>query len=316
MNKLISIVIPVYNEEENIHNAYTVVTSIMNELNGKYDYEIIFTDNHSNDRSFEILSTIAKQDSKVRIIRFSNNFGYQRSILTGYNFSKGNAAIQLDCDLQDPPELIPEFIKHWERGYNVVYGVRKSRQEKTLLNIFRKLFYRVINLVSEDFLPEDAGDFRLIDRNVLNVLKKFKSSRPYLRGAIASIGFNQIGIEYDRRKRRKGVSKFSISNLIGLGLDGISSHSVLPLRIATYFGLMVSCFTFILTCIYLVGKLFLYKTWPAGFTTIILLILSVLGIIPLMLGIIGEYIGRIVSEVTDRPSVIIEKTINSSERMN
>ena len=150
----------------------------------------------SIDRSFQILSTIAKKDTKVRIIRFSNNFGYQRSILTGYNFSKGNAAIQLDCDLQDPPELIPEFIKHWERGYNVVYGVRKSRQEKTLLNIVRKLFYRLINFVSDDFLPKDAGDFRLIDRNVLDVLKKFKSSRLYLRGAIASIGFNQIGIEY------------------------------------------------------------------------------------------------------------------------
>ena len=308
--KLISVIIPVYNEEENIKITYEVVTSVMEDINFRYDYELLFTDNHSTDNTFEILRHLSQSDNHIRVLRFSKNFGYQRSILTGYMYTRGDIAIQLDCDMQDPPELIPTFIKHWELGYEVVYGVRKSRKEGWWITIVRKSFYRIINFLSEDYLPKDVGDFRLIDRKIIDELKGIKDSQPYIRGTIASIGFKQIGIPYDRNIRTKGKSKFSMGSLISLALDGILNHSIIPLRIATFIGLFVSIITFILSIIYFLGKLIFGPSWSAGFATTTILILLSISLNTLFLGIIGEYLGRIYRQAKKLPLTIIEKKIN------
>ena len=308
--KMLSIIIPVYNEEENIKIAYDLITAVMLDIHEKYDYELLFTDNHSTDNTFEILQKLAQTDVHVRLLRFSKNFGYQKSILTGYLYATGDMAIQLDCDMQDPPELIPEFLRYWEMGYKVVYGIRKSRKENWCINSLRKIFYKLINILSEDYLPKDAGDFRLIDRKVINVLKQIQDSQPYIRGTIASVGFNQVGIPYDRNARISGKSKFKSGDMISLAMDGILNHSITPLRIATFIGFSVSILAVILSLIYFIGKLIYGPLWDAGFATTTVLILISIGLNGFFLGIIGEYIGRIYKQVKKQPITIIEKKIN------
>jgi dolichol-phosphate mannosyltransferase len=309
--RLISICVPVFNEESNIEPLYAALMPIMEQLSERYDFELVFTDNHSTDHTFQVLEHLAQRDVRVRAIRFSRNFGFQRSIATGYASARGDAAIQIDCDLQDPPSLIPEFIAKWEQGYKVVYGIRSSRRESWWMNIIRRMFYRIIDSLSEDELPLDAGDFRLIDRCVLDELQKYEDNQPYLRGTIAALGFDQIGIPYDRAERQRGDSKFSFGELIGLALDGILNHSVVPLRIATYLGLIISLLTFLGIIGYGVGRIFLGKSWPPGFATIIVLILGSLSLNALFLGIIGEYLGRIYRQVKRRPLTIIERELNA-----
>jgi len=311
VKKLISIIVPVFNEEPNVNRFYTAIKPVLQQLEWQYGTELIFTDNHSTDDTFKILGRLAAQDDRIRVFRFSKNFGYQRSIYTGYLHARGDAAVQIDCDLQDPPELILDFVKKWEQGYQVVYGERSSRQEAWYMNATRKIFYRLIDFLSEDELPYDAGDFRLVDRRVLDVLKQIDDSQPYLRGTIATMGFNQVGIPYERNERLYGKTKFSVAQLFGLALDGILNHSVVPLRIATLTGCVVSFVTLMATLGYLIAKLVTGKAWPPGFTTLVILILGSLSLNALFLGVIGEYLGRIYRQVKKRPLTIIESEINS-----
>ncbi|MCD1259518.1 glycosyltransferase family 2 protein [Paenibacillus athensensis] len=307
--RLISFVVPVFNEEENIETLYVELKKLTDSLQPEYDYEVIFTDNHSVDRTPELLERLAQSDKKVKVIRFSKNFGYQKSILTGYLHARGDVAIQIDCDLQDPLDMIPAFLEKWKQGYQVVYGIRKSRKENWLINQIRKLFYYIIDKLSEETIPRDAGDFRLVDRQILDQLWQLHDEQPYLRGAIASMGFNQIGLPYDRNERLKGSSKFSFSQLMKLAFDGILNHSLVPLRFATYVGLSVSVITFLGLVCYLIGKI-LGADWPAGFATLTILILLSLSLNALFLGIIGEYLGRIYQQVKRKPLTIIEKQFN------
>ena len=311
--RLISIVIPVYNGEGNIKPLYDTLLPILNEYQNKYDFELIFTDNHSEDQSISELEYLVGIDKRIKVFRFSRNFGYQKSILTGYLKAQGDAVVQLDCDLQDPPELIIKFFEYWEAGYDVVYGVRRTRQEGILITSARKIFYRLANWLSEDDLPVDAGDFRLIDRKVINVLHLVDDAQPYLRGMISSMGFKQYGIPYDRQERKHGKSHFNFSQLVSLALDGILNHSVLPLRISSYFGIFVSLLTLLAIFGYIVSKIFFGVNWPKGFTTITVLILFGISINAVFLGIIGEYLGRIYQQVKKKPLVIVEKTITRDQ---
>ena len=311
--KLISIVIPVLNEEPNILLCYRAIAETMSGVADNYDYEMIFTDNHSTDNTFKLLQDLCKQDKKVKLIRFSRNFGYQKSILTGFLYAKGDAAIQLDCDLQDPPKLIPDFLGYWETGYKVVYGIRRQRRENYLLTSVRRLFYVVVNKLSEDSLPLDAGDFRLIDRSVINALRFTRDSDPYLRGAISSIGFQQIGIPYDRSERKHGNSKFGSAAMFRLAVAGILNHSVIPLQLATYMGLFISIIMFILATVYFVGRITFGSDWLPGFATTTILILLSFSLNAIFLGIIGTYVGRIFSEVRRRPLTIVEEVVNIEE---
>lgn len=308
--KLVSIVIPVFNEEANIFPLYEALFPIINGCKDLYNFELIFTDNHSTDNTFIQLRELREIDRRVKVFRFSRNFGYQRSILSGCLQSSGDAIIQLDCDLQDPPELILEFLKHWEEGCKVVYGIRRNRQENAILHLCRKIFYRLINYLSEDKLPVDVGDFRLIDRKLIDVLQQVDDARPYLRGMIASMGFKQRGILYDRRARERGKSNFGFKDLVGLALDGVLNHSVIPLRLATFFGVGISILTVLAIILYSVSKLIFGLNWPDGFTTLTVLVLGGICVNALFLGIIGEYIGRIFQQVKKRPLVIFEAKLD------
>lgn len=309
---LISIVIPVYNEEENVELCYHQINKILMSISKKYEFEFIFTDNHSTDNTFNKLKDLTEVDKRIRVIRFSRNFGFQRSILTGYLAAKGDAAIQLDCDLQDPPELINDFIAKWEEGYKVVYGIRISRKEGKFITALRKIFYRLIDILSDTNIPHDAGDFRIIDRCIIDVLAKTQDMRPYIRGMISSIGFKQIGIPYERAARKHGQSKFSFKHLFQLAIDGITNHSIVPLRFATYTGLLISLITFLGVVSYVIGQFFFGKHWPAGFATTTALILTSLSLNALFLGIIGEYLGRIYLQTKPSPLTIIEQEIKKS----
>jgi glycosyltransferase involved in cell wall biosynthesis len=310
--KLISIIVPVFNEEENVAHLYNAVAPVIKKLEERYDFELIFTDNHSTDSTFNKLRELGERDNRVRVFRFSRNFGYQKSIFTGYLKARGDALIQLDCDLQDPPSLIPEFLKHWEDGCSVVYGVRQSRRENMVLHFARKLFYRLANFLSDDYLPVDVGDFRLIDKKIVDVLRQVDDAQPYLRGMIAAMGFRQHGIPYDRNDRERGTTNFRLKDLVNLAMDGILNHSIVPLRMATFFGIGVSIVTVFGIITYSVGKLLFGLDWPAGFTTLAVLALAGISVNALFLGIIGEYLGRIYQQVKKRPLVIVESEFDGN----
>jgi glycosyltransferase involved in cell wall biosynthesis len=309
---LISLIVPVFNEEENIFPFHEAMTAVLSSLEDRFRFEFIFTDNHSTDRTFALLTELSKKDPRVRVFRFSRNFGYQRSILTGYTRARGDAAIQLDVDLQDPPTLIPVFLEHWEEGADVVYGVRVQRAEGAGINFMRVIFYRLVDMLSEEKIPVDAGDFRLISRRVIDILVSYRDANPYLRGTIATLGFRQDGIRYQRQARTRGESKFPFSKLMSLALDGILNHSIVPLRFATFFGLAISLITLLMMIGYSVSRLILGSTWPAGFTTLAALILISISINAMLLGVIGEYLGRMYRQVREAPLTIIETSIETS----
>lgn len=308
---LISIITPVLNEEENILNFYSRMSKVTAELEEQYDFEFVFTDNHSDDKTFEILTDLASQDKRIRAFRFSKNFGYQNSIFTGYTQARGNAAIEYDCDLQDPPELLTDFLQKWKEGYKIVYGVRATRKEGVILTTLRKIFYRLINVVSDVDLPHDAGDFMLLDRLIIDQLIQIEDRDLYIRGLAFSFGYDKTGIIYHRESRAFGETKFSPSKLLQLALNGIVNMSVLPLRVASYFGIFVAFFTLILSIIYGFLRFFNMYEWPAGFTTNVVLILFSISLNALFLGIIGEYLGKLVRQNKKRPISIIESRIDN-----
>jgi glycosyltransferase involved in cell wall biosynthesis len=311
--QLISVVVPVLNEEKNIERCYAALLPIFKALSSRYDCELIFTDNHSGDRTFELAADLAAQDRRVRVFRFSRNFGFQQSILTGYQKARGDAVVQIDCDLQDPPALILEFVKKWEEGYQVVYGIRRRRKEGFLITACRSLFYAVVDALSEYPLPKQAGDFRLIGRPIVDQLVLLEEPDLYIRGVIAGLGFNQTGIPYDREKRKQGESKFNFRKLAALGVDGILSTSIIPLRVATFIGLAVSAAAMLGAAYFFASALiFGRRSWPSGWATVTIGLLFSLGLNSLFMGILGEYLGRTYKQTKKRPITIIEQAIDSA----
>ena len=310
MKKKLSIITPVYNEEENILPYYARMLFVLEGLKDKYDFEFIFTDNCSEDNTFNCLHELSKKDSRIKVYSFSRNFGYQKSILTGYQKCTGNAAIEFDCDLQDPPEMIAQFLKEWEAGSDIVYGIRTHRQEGRFIGLLRKVFYRLIAKISENDLPYDAGDFMLIDEKILIQLRTVNDTNLYLRGLIFGYGFKRTGICYSRDARVRGVSKFPYRRMFELAVDGIISQSILPLRLASYLGLAIALVTCFMSLFYIGLKFFSEVTVAAGFTTTVLLILFSISINAIFLGIIGEYLARIYTQTKNRPLTIIRKSID------
>lgn len=311
--QVISVIIPVFNEELNIDAAYEAVSNVFERVSDRYQLELIFSDNHSCDGTFEKLKVLAAKDRNVKVLRFNRNYGFQRSLMTAYRHTTGAAAIQLDCDLQDPPELILRFLALWEQGHDVVLGLRKHRKELKLLSWGRSAFYKFLNAISEDRLTPDAGDFRLVDRKIIDQLHNINHASPYVRGLISSLAVNETGINYDRRIRQHEQSKFPLRKLVGFALNGIFAHSVLPLRIATYIGIMISLVTCLLSGFYVFSAMFLGSNWPRGFATTTILILFGIGLNGIFMGILGEYVARIYFQVHQRPLTVIEQAINFSD---
>lgn len=306
---LISISVPVLNEADNLDALYARLRQLGATMADRCRLEFLFTDNHSSDATWEKLATLARNDSRVRAIRFSKNVGFQRSILANYMHARGDAVMQIDADLQDPPELLERFFQLWREGYHVVYGVREKRPEGWLINTFRKFGYWVVDKLSEHPIPRDAGDFRLVDRKVIDALQRYRSSNPYLRGLIAGMGFKQVGVPYERAARVAGVSKFGVTQLVKLGLAGVFNHSVLPLRLATYAGLFLLGLSALGAVYYVILRAF-RPDLPQGFASIQVLLLFGIGFQSLLLGILGEYLLRIYVILRAEPVAIAEETLN------
>lgn len=305
---LISVLLPVYNEEGNVERAHAEISEVFAAL-PDIEIEFIFADNHSTDSTFQKLEQIAARDPRVRVLRYARNFGFNRSVLTGYRHARGDAAIQIDCDLEDPPRIMLDFVRLWREGHDVVVGVRAQRQEGWLLSRARRLYYRLVDAISEEKHETDAGDFRLIDRRILDQLRLIRDAQPYVRGLVSSLAGNQAAVRYARNKRLAGESKFRLKGLIRLALEGIFAQSTAPLKLATVAGFAIALLTAIMSGVYLVLRL-LSNDWPQGFATTQILILFGISLNAIFLGIIGEYVGRIYTQIRDRPLVVVERAIN------
>ncbi|MFS8055586.1 glycosyltransferase family 2 protein [Rhizobium sp. BR 317] len=306
---LISISIPVLNEEGNLEALYSRLAALAVEMEDRCNLEFVFSDNHSSDRTWSMLTELAERDTRVKAIRFSKNFGFQRSILANYLHTRGEAVMQVDADLQDPPEMLEQFFELWQKGYHVVYGVRRGRPESLFISKFRRAGYWFIDKLSEHPIPRNVGDFRLVDRKVVNVLARVKSPSPYLRGAIAGFGFKQIGLPYDRDARVAGQSKFNVSRLIRLGLTAVLNHSTVPLRAASFLGGVILALSLIGASYYVIYRL-MHPDFPVGIASLHILMLFGIGLNAFLLGVIGEYLLRIYLILRAEPIAIVEHSLN------
>lgn len=305
---ILSIIVPVFNEEAVILETYKRMKNVMDSL--KNPYEIIFINDGSRDRTAFIINEICETDKSVKLIDFSRNFGHQLAITAGMDYSTGEAVIVIDADLQDPPEIIPKMVEKWREGYNVVYGQRLERKGESIFKkLTARLFYRFLRQMTDIDIPVDTGDFRLIDREVCNALKLINERNRYIRGIISWLGFKQTGIEFNREKRFAGESKYPIKKMLRFAFDAISSFSYKPLKLASYTGFFISIASFAYLLVVLYEGLFTNKTIP-GWASTLAVSLFFNGIILIMLGIIGGYIGRIYDEAKGRPLYIVKRVTN------
>lgn len=305
---LITIIVPVLNEENNIPVLYQRLKKTLKNFN----YEIIFVNDGSYDQSQEIIEKIIDANRHVKLINLSRNFGHQIAISCGIDYAQGDAAIIMDADLQDPPELIAKLIKKWREGFDVVYAVRKTRNGDNLLKIISaSVYYRLLRFLSGTKIPLDTGDFRLISKKVILVLRRTREYQRFMRGLISWVGFSQTGIEFSRDKRFSGKSKYPLFSMIKFALDGILSFSLIPLRIVSIMGI-VTVAILVLLIFYSFYRTVTGQTVPGwASTTVIILFLGSIQLISI--GIIGEYLGRVYEEVKRRPLYIIDSTIGLQE---
>jgi dolichol-phosphate mannosyltransferase len=306
--KLISICIPVFNESQNITHAVERVETLFAQKLSRYRHEIIIMDNASTDPSWAVIQGLSRTHSHLRGVSFSRNFGYQNSIFAGLNLAQGDAVVELDADLEDPPEVIEQFVAQWEQGYEVVYGVRRTRHAAWYLKLAFSLFYKIMNRISELRVPENSGDFRLLDRKVLDVLKAMPERNLYLRGLVAYLGFRQIPVVYDRDPRTQGRSGFRPIHYFTLALDAFTSFSKAPLRLMLWVGICVFLGAVALASYYLWDRM-VHGTPMPGFTTVIVVLLGLHGLTFVFLGVFGEYLSRIFDDSKNRPRVIVREAV-------
>lgn len=313
---MISIVIPIFNEEEILQQLYDRLVGAAPLW--KEDYEIILVDDGSSDNSLEIMRGFVAQNSHFRVLKLSRNFGHQPAISAGIKKAKGDAVIVMDGDLQDPPEELPRFLEKWREGYHVVYAIRTKRKEGFFKKMAYKTFYRILARVSDIDIPIDSGDFCVMDRKVVNALNiEMPENIRFVRGLRAYAGFKQIGVAYERAERAGGEVKYTFRKLVKLAVDGIFDFSTFPLRLATYFGLLISIPSFILGVFFIIHRLLKFKIFgyspedTPGMATLAVAMFFLGGVLLVILGVIGEYLGRIYIEVKKRPFYLIEEEISN-----
>ncbi len=299
----LSVVIPVYNESSNIKELYNRLRKASQVFPNPI--EIVFVNDGSNDSSLGMLKELALSDKNAKVIDLSRNFGHQIAIRAGLGFVSGDAAVIMDADLQDPPELMVEMVNKWQEGYEVVYAVRRKRKEGLLLRFLYAAFYRLLKIMANTYIPLDAGDFCLIDKSIVRILSSIQETDPFIRGLRSWAGYRQIGVVYDRQERYSGKAKYTFFKLFKLALDGIVSFSDIPLKIASIFGFVVSFFSFLL-----IAVLFIKRLPISGTTTIAVVVLFLGGVQLISIGILGEYIGRIYEQCKGRPLFLIKETVN------
>lgn len=309
--QMLSVVVACFNEEEVIEETHRRLSQSVGTLLD--DYEIIYVDDGSSDSSARKLAAIQVSDPHVIVICLSRNFGHQIAVTAGLEYARGDAVVLIDADLQDPPEVIADMVQRWREGFHVVYGVRESRAGETAFKKFSaRVFYRLINRLSEIQIPLDTGDFRLMDKRVVSALRQMKEKHRLLRGMTSWVGFNQTAVPYARAARWAGESKYPLKKMLLLALDGIVSFSTLPLRIVTLIGISFSLIS-ILGVIYALALRLLTSNWVPGWTLIFISLLLIGGLQLVCLGIMGEYIGRIYNETKDRPLFLVRETLGVTD---
>ena len=306
-----SVVIPVFNEEENLESLHRRLSRVLENL--CQEYEIIFVDDGSKDNSLKIMRKLRVTDPGVKIISFSRNFGHQIAITAGIDYASGSAVIVMDADLQDPPEVIPKLVEKWREGCDTVYAIRESRKDPILKRAIAFVFYRLFRRMSDVDVPMDAGDFRLMSRRVVDILKTMPERNRYLRGLASWVGFSQARIRYARDERYAGQRKYSLWQSARLAFDGVTSFSHFPLRLAIYLGLVVSLAGFLYSATIIILALVFDRVVP-GWTTLMAAVLFLGGVQLIVVGVIGAYIGRIYVEVQQRPLYLIKQKIGFSKK--
>ena len=307
--KTISILIPAYNEQEVLEPLMIRLGNLANNTKN-YNFEFLFVNDGSKDKTLDIIKDYAEKDDRVCYLNLSRNFGKEIGMIAGLDHVTGDATVIIDADLQDPPELIPEMINLWEEGYDDVYAKRRSREGETSFKKFTsKMYYKTLQGVTHIPIQEDTGDFRLLDRRVVEALKEFRESQRNTKAMFSWVGFHKKEILYDRDPRAAGETKWNYLKLVELAIDGITSFTTAPLRVATYAGLAVSAFAFLYLIVIVVRTLF-FGTDLAGYPSMMAVILFLGGVQLLSLGIIGEYVGRIFNETKQRPLYLIEEYHN------
>lgn len=300
-----SVVIPVYNEEMNIVKLYNRLCETLNSAG--IDWEVVYVNDGSRDRSLAILKGLAESDHHVQFLDFSRNFGHQLAITAGIDHARGEWIVIMDGDGQDPPELLPELLAKAREGFEVVYAKRRKRDGENFMKKFTaRLFYRLLARITNIEIPVDTGDFRIIHRKIQRILKQMPEQHKYIRGQISWIGFNQTYLEYDRAERMGGETKFTYKKMMRFALDGISSFSTWPLKVATISGFIVSAFAFIMIIYSLYQKFF--GTTEPGWTSLHISVLFIGGIQLIGIGILGEYLGRVSENVKNRPHYIVRES--------
>ena len=304
----ISIIIPIFNEEDSLSELFKRVSAVLNST--KKNYEIIFINDGSSDRSENVLNTLHdKNTNTVKVINFTRNFGHQMALTAGLNYAKGKAVVIMDADLQDPPELIIEFIKKWQEGYEIVYGFRTKREGETLFKKWSaQIFYKLIRRITKIDIPANVGDFYLLDRKVVEFLNKIEERHRFLRGLVAWSGFKSVKVDYVRTSRHAGETKYPFWKMVKFSFDAITSFSFAPLRFVSTLGAIFSLFSFIAILIIIYMKLFTHET-IIGWSSLMAVILFIGGIQLLAIGTIGEYVARIGDDVRHRPLYAVKEIL-------
>jgi glycosyltransferase involved in cell wall biosynthesis len=306
---LLSIVTPCYNEEENVDELYTQVKAAIADQT-KYEFELIFIDNHSQDGTVAKLKKLAEKDPMVKIIVNTRNFGHIRSPYYGLLQSRGAATIYLASDLQDPPELIPEFIRYWEEGYKLVMAIKPVSKGVAWVHALRKAYYRFLDGISDISLVADSTGFGLYDREVLDHLRQIDDPYPFLRGLICELGYEIKTIPFAQPRRLRGISKNNLYTLYDIAMLGIVSHSKVPIRIAAFAGFALGMLSVIAAIVFLILKLLYWDSFPMGIAPVVIGMFFMFGVLMLFIGILGEYIGAIHTHIQRRPVVVEKERIN------
>lgn len=308
--KKVSLVIPMYYEEEVAEECYKRVKDVLNSLEN-YEHEVVFVNDGSKDRTLEILEKIASNDKNIKVISFARNFGHQCAVTAGLKEVTGDAVVIIDADLQDPPELIPDMLKLWEEGNEVIYAKRKKRDGESAFKLFTaKMFYKALNGLSDVEIPKDTGDFRLVDKKVVEVINSLPEHNKFLRGLFSWVGFKQAPFEYERKERFAGKTKYPLKKMLKLASDGIISFSTKPLKIIGGIGIASIMVSFLVLLYAILSFVFKWNNLTAGWTSLMVAITFFAGVQLLSIWIMSEYIARIYDESKGRPQYIVDKKIN------
>jgi len=307
--KLVSMISPCFNEEENVDELYRRACSVMSQL-PQYDFEYVFIDNASTDRTVEKLKAIAAKDARVRVIVNMRNFGHLRSPYWGIIQTRGDVTVYFASDLQDPPEMVPEFLAAWEEGYKIVLAVKPVSQTNPVVHWLRRSYYRVLDAISEVSVVKDATGFGLYDRSVLDLVREVDDPYPFLRGLICELGFPIKTIAFNQPRRQRGITKNNFYTLYDMAMLGIVSHSVVPIRLAAMFGFATGFLSILVALVFLILKLTLWSRFPIGVAPIVIGMFFMFGVLLLFIGILGEYIASIHNYVRNRPVVVERERVN------